>query len=302
MDSRELAVAPRNKIWRYHLRELGASMHRYLFASVAALAFGIGAAFAADLSAPAQAPVYTKAPIAVPYSWTGFYVGGSVGADWVSDSAVLSLPSGPPQDFAPYLANGSIPTNYSTSGTGVLYGVQAGYNWQVQSVVLGLEADFSGSSQNTSQNLLTNVAAAGDSFGLAYATKVESIGTVRARIGTTAITPTLLAYASGGFAYGEVDHSYSESFGPLGGTPNTQQTFASVSNLDTGWTAGGGLEWALSPHVTVRGEYLFVRLSDKSFTTPSFNANCGVPNACSFTLTPNDVDIHIARVGVNYKF
>lgn len=138
-----------------------------------------GAAFAADLGAASPAPVYTKAPMAVPYSWTGFYVGGSVGADWVRNSAVLSLPPGPPQDFAPYLANGSIPTDYSTSGSGSYTVSRQVTTGRFRVLFWGSKLIFSGLSQNTTQNLLTNVATAGNSFGLAYSTKVESIGTVR---------------------------------------------------------------------------------------------------------------------------
>ena len=56
-------------------------MHRYLMTSVAAFALGIGAASAADLGR-APAPVYTKAPLAVPFSWTGFYIGPNIGAGY----------------------------------------------------------------------------------------------------------------------------------------------------------------------------------------------------------------------------
>ena len=58
-------------------------MHRLVVASLAAAGLSIGitvAASAADLGRPAPAPVYTKAPpVAAPYSWSGFYVGGNGG-------------------------------------------------------------------------------------------------------------------------------------------------------------------------------------------------------------------------------
>jgi len=270
-------------------------------AAVAASAIlGIGAASAADL--PAR--TYSKAPVMVDpgYNWTGFYVGVNVGGDWIGkDNAVLTLPPGPPQAFLPFLANGSIPTNYGTSGAGVIGGVQAGYNWQMQSLVLGLEADFSGSSLNKSQTQYTSVVAAGFSFGNVYSTKLDYLGTVRGRLGVL-VTPTLLAYATGGFAYGQVSHSFSEAFGALGGPATTNQSFGSVQNIDTGWTVGAGLEYALGNNFTIRGEYLYASLRGDSFTTVSNNPNCGVPNACSFTLGSGNLGLNIVRAGINYKF
>ena len=54
-----------------------------LLAAVSALAVLATAsqASAADLSAPAPAPAYSKAPVIPPVvsSWTGFYVGGDIG-------------------------------------------------------------------------------------------------------------------------------------------------------------------------------------------------------------------------------
>lgn len=49
-----------------------------LLAAVAAIGFA-SAATAADM--PTKAPVY-KAPAQFPINWTGFYVGGHVGAAW----------------------------------------------------------------------------------------------------------------------------------------------------------------------------------------------------------------------------
>src|SRR5436309_950665 len=92
-------------------------------------------------------------PVAIAQvSWSGFYVGGNAGAAWFSDSAVLSLPPGPPQAFAPFLAIGSIPpTGYGTNGSGFIGGLQIGYNWQIQNWVLGIEADYAWTSANNTQ-------------------------------------------------------------------------------------------------------------------------------------------------------
>jgi opacity protein-like surface antigen len=60
-------------------------MRRHPVASLTTACLSVGlaaAASAADLSRPAHAPLYTKAPDIVPFSWAGFYVGGNVDYGW----------------------------------------------------------------------------------------------------------------------------------------------------------------------------------------------------------------------------
>src|SRR5215468_8079743 len=102
-------------------------MKHLLLGSVAAAALiGMGvAASAADLGRPAPAPVYTKAPIAAPFSWTGFYLGGHVGGAWTHDGIT-------DRDEIPG-------TTYSNNASGFLGGAQVGYNWQTGPMVFGIE-------------------------------------------------------------------------------------------------------------------------------------------------------------------
>ena len=67
---------------------------------------------------------------------------------------------------------------------------------------------------------------------------------MRGRVGYL-ITPTLLIYGTGGFAYGQVS-----AFG--------------FNTTPTGWTAGGGVEWMFAPHWSAKAEYLYVDLSNMS--------------------------------------
>lgn len=92
---------------------------------------GTGSAFAADL-----APSYTKAPVmASVYNWTGFYVGGNLGYGWGRTSDDVNF-------LRSAVAFGAVPFSVSADLKGVLGGVQAGYNWQIQRVVFGIEADI----------------------------------------------------------------------------------------------------------------------------------------------------------------
>ena len=119
-------------------------MKKSLLASVSlgALALATGAQ-AADIAArPAyKAPVMAPAP----WSWAGFYVGGNVG--FAHARTEIDSPN--------YVLSSAISTH-----SGVIGGLQAGYNWQLNSFVVGLEGDLSFGSLRRS-TAITN-AATGD--------------------------------------------------------------------------------------------------------------------------------------------
>jgi outer membrane immunogenic protein len=100
----------------------------------------LSAAKAADM--PLKTPTLTAAP-----SWSGFYTGIEFGGGW----------SGHPDTWAPndpasaslFSGGGGLPSeqpivaSYNENRKGPVGGLEAGYNWQVEQWVLGLEADFS---------------------------------------------------------------------------------------------------------------------------------------------------------------
>src|SRR5450631_2420317 len=121
-----------NSGWRQMRKSLLASV------SLGALVFASGSQ-AADIAArPAyEAPAMAPAP----WSWAGFYVGANVGAAFARGSIADD-----PTSFVPWL-NGS---SFNNNSAGVIGGLEAGYNWQWASLVLGIEADISASSLNHS--------------------------------------------------------------------------------------------------------------------------------------------------------
>jgi outer membrane immunogenic protein len=137
--------------------------------------------------------------------------------------------------------------------------------------------------------------------------KLDWFGTVRGRIGPT-ITPTILAYVTGGLAYGEVHATNTVTGTNLVGAqgvntpPTAVAVLASSSNNFTkvGWTAGAGLEGVISGNWTAKVEYLYIDLGDVSgsFVTPSIaTSGAFVTSRYSSHITDN-----ILRVGVNYKW
>lgn len=93
-------------------------------------ALGVNTASAADMPTKMYQP---PAVVAEP-SWTGFYFGGSVGGAWDN----LNETNGPGGIAASKLQSADL------SGTSVVVGVHAGYNWEFNRWVVGVEGDISG--------------------------------------------------------------------------------------------------------------------------------------------------------------
>jgi len=204
---------------------------------------------AADLPLPPAGEVPTLVP-GIVFSWTGFYVGGNVGYAWATTK---------PSATGPGISG-------SASGTlnGVIGGGQIGFNWQINSLVVGLESDFQASNQNGSVLYA----------GITETDKVPWFGTTRLRLGY-AIDRVLL-YGTGGTGYGEITRS-------LSGAVN-----GSLSRTTVGWTAGGGIEVAMNKNWSAKLEYLYFDLRDASSAIGKVTANSGYTSS-------------ILRIGVNYK-
>jgi outer membrane immunogenic protein len=99
-----------------------------------------------------------------------------------------------------------VATGYRISQSGAVGGVEAGYNWQWSSWLLGVEADFSAagmSGRASGTSFLQNVPGAVFTQSTTAEQSTDWYGTVRGRLGWLA-TPNLLLFGTGGFAYGRV--------------------------------------------------------------------------------------------------
>jgi outer membrane immunogenic protein len=139
-----------------------------------------------------------------------------------------------------------------------------GYNWQFGTFVLGIEGD--GAFADVSSTVIAP--------GLASATfKVDSFSTVRGRFGVA--VDQVLLYGTGGLALADTKLSATV----LGVT-------ASTSQVQTGWTAGAGVEWMFVPRWSLKAEYLYRRFDNTTLLGVSLG-----------TLAVNS-----GQFGVNYHF
>jgi len=255
-------------------------MRRIGLALLASIAL-IGSAAAADL--PVKAPVYKAPVIAPPYNWTGFYIGLNAGGSWGhQDNDLVTVPGG-----VTLLSN-------SDNLDGFIGGGQIGYNWQVNQWVLGIEADFQGSAQKGDGSFATTTIPAGFfaaaltpvNITNAYTDKLNWFGTVRGRLGWA--FDRWMPYITGGWAYG---HGEISGTSTISGGSAGSSSFSASQNY-SGWTIGGGVEWAFYNNWSAKLEYLYIDFGDG----PTVAVD-PIHNIVSGRMTDN-----IARLGVNYKF
>jgi outer membrane immunogenic protein len=283
--------------------------------SVAALVVGLtGSALAADLPSYKAPP---PPPLPPPPLWTGFYVGLNAGGTWSSsrNTTISTFPIPAAIDLVGGTAAAALSSSgiLSTNSSGFIGGGQVGYNWQfMNSFVAGVEADIQGVAAS-------NSAATG--FGIAPVTgapgftsvsflnatrQLDYVGTVRGRLGWL-FTPTLLVYGTGGLAYGGVRSNIStfQTFLPLTSGVNPAFGAGQFSDTRVGWSAGGGLEWMVMPHWSVKAEYLYYDLGTLSYAaSPAAltTAVGGVLFGTNLSQVSTRFNGNIVRAGVNYHF
>jgi len=274
------------------------------------LAAAISAIVITHVASAADMPVKAP-PVPVPpaISWTGFYVGANVGGGWGNHDVSYGLND---PLMTAIIPAGIPPSSFNTSGA--IGGLQLGYNWQFnRNWLLGFETDFNWSNikgSGSSPAVLTVGTAL--PFTANAEEKIKWFGTVRARLGYLP-TDNLLVYATGGFAYGRVEHSsnlfnnsalaFGTAVPPFGVTcfAGTACWAGSSNDNATGWTVGGGIEYAIWQRWTVKAEYLYVSLSQSPVIASAVVVGGGLLPS-SITANFDRTNFNVARVGVNYRF
>jgi outer membrane autotransporter protein len=232
-------------------------------------------------------PVKAKAPprpFIGPTNWTGFYVGGFLGAEYGKPD--ISFP-GFPFDF-------NNPRVF-----GGLGGVQAGYNYQVNKWVFGVEGDIGGTNLHGSKTCTTVPDLA---LLLNCQNSSNWIATAAARVGYT--WERTLFYVKGGGAWADDRVATSCIFGPTNGnivgifrlgpcvnSVGTPTNGFSSSGSRAGWLLGYGTEFDLGHNWSAKAEYDYIGLGSRTAVTSD-----GV------TVMRDSGAISQVKIGVNYRF
>lgn len=203
---------------------------------------------------PVKAPAYVNAP----YNWTGFYVGANLGGgsgkkDW---------------NF--------LPATTSHNVNGVIGGAQLGYNYQIASLVLGVEGEYSAAGIKGSSACPNPV--------FTCTSKINGVASLTGRVGY-AFPAAILVYAKGGAAWAR------ENFTAI--SPLFSEDTGNVTT--SGWTLGGGLEYGFWGKWSAKVEYNYYDFGTKRY---DFRSPAGV------VVDRADIKqrLSVVKAGINYRF
>jgi outer membrane immunogenic protein len=251
-------------------------------------------------------------------SWTGAYVGGSVGFANRKDNGgerigfdkdlngsygdTVTTAAGA-DAFSPGFCGGANLTNAAVGGCrgddkkDAEFSVRAGYDYQFGPWVVGAVGEYSQAQFSDAVTAFSTTPAA-----YTFHRKLTDLWALRAR-GGYAFDDNLF-YLTGGYAMGSVDHTFS--------TTNTANSFASSGGDDAkGYQIGVGFERRVMPNVTVGVEYLRTDLDDKGSTVRAGNLGA-TPATNPFLLTnaqgtnfqrgDDQIKVDSFRVTAAYRF
>lgn len=221
-------------------------------AGLSMLTLGGGFAAAADFAPP---PVF---------DWTGMYVGAHAGygeanlqGDWCPSECEFPM--------------SALDLN------GGIGGLQVGYNWQMDSIIFGVEGDVSFPAwSGTLQNCEVN----GGSCTSAGFANIDVLASIRGRLGFATSERSML-YATGGVAFVDGDFE-----------GQCEDFCGRVGLSAVGGVVGGGFEYSPVDNISIRGEGLYYIFDDKKsiedFDKSSPGDSTGIKDA------------FVIRVGLNW--
>ncbi len=295
-----------------------------LFAAL--LSFHAAGAVASDLPSRKAPPDLGPLPPPPPPLRTSFYIGVNAGgaiSDRASTLVTTGLIASNPDVVPSSLISGAGSASGASgligdSGDGSFVGGgQIGVAVELRGgLYIGLETDIQGFASGGNRNTLGTAAAAPafpGNFALATLSAAHSLdylGTVRERVGYM-VLPTVLVYATGGFAYGGAsgDTAIAQALvGPATKTVDTPYfSNGAYSNTRIGWTVGGGFEWRFMPNLSAKLEYLYYDLGVATYYDGVLGDPMTGKDAGNFLhilgpLSSTRFAGHIIRAGVNYHF
>jgi outer membrane immunogenic protein len=262
----------------------------------------------------AEVDVNAAQPTASLCQWCGFYIGGDVGGYGARETATTNPFPSPGFGAPPIIGGtvsglGNLPTSHKLDSSGAFGAIHYGYNWQTNPTwLLGIEADidFVSRAPTSDQTVFeTLTAAPGPAFNMSVPATNHYLVSLRGRLGWL-VGPWML-YGTGGAAWTSTSYTATAT-GLVSGAvflPGVTTNTSFNNSVSTGWVAGAGIEWMLSPNWLVRAEYLHYDFSGSSGTLPLvFAAPFGscAPGACNWTVNSSGLAFDTGRVGLSYKF
>jgi outer membrane immunogenic protein len=270
-------------------------------------------------AALAVALTAATATVAAAQTWTGPYLGGTLGAGLQMDDAgeVVTFDTGldgmfgdtirtaaGADAFSPGfcggLAMGPTPgAGCTDDDAGIDAGGRAGYDWQRGMFVVGALVDVTRTDVRDGVSAFSTTPAF-----YAFSRELQAVGGLRARVGFG--TPRVFVYGTGGGAWGRVEHQFTTSNGV-----NTFVPGRDVVRTESAWgyQAGGGLEVRLGGRWSLTGEYVFTSLDDaedgavrSQGPAPATNPFILVNTAGTDLRRDDRFEFQALRAGLSYRF
>lgn len=220
------------------------------------------------------------------FYWPGLYLGANLGygtnpadAYFIAQSSTALL----------FQNKGYTAKGLNIQDAGFLGGGQIGYNWQMNSIILGVDADLDYANISSA-----NAATSSDTITTTINKNIQWLATIRGRLGKLA-SDSMLVYLTTGPAFGSAIINFDQR---VAGSPcpTSWCVVANKTQTKVGWTGGAGLEYAVSKGISFKAEYLYVYLGNIA-TNAAGNSILGAVNYNIKSSFNNNV----VRLGVNYK-
>lgn len=252
-------------------------------------------------------------------AFNGVYVGGSIGGTFNggNDSETILFDrdlngsfgdtvttSANANAFSPGFCGGGVGTSATRPANGcdsedsaIEYGARIGFDRQMGHFVIGAVAEIGKSDYSSSVTAFSTTPAS-----YTFNREIDFLANLRVRAGVT-VTPTTLAYVTGGVGYASLDTSFV--------TTNTANAFTrDLDDESIGYVLGAGIEQKLGRHFSIGVEYLYQQYEDESTvragnsgTTPATNPFLlGNAAGTDFIRSDDKFDMHSVRAVLNFRF
>lgn len=252
-------------------------------------------------------------------AWSGFYIGGSVGANVPNDDSDRGVEFDTNLDggygdtvrtlagadaFSPGFCGGGSTSARPTTGCrddqgGEEWGVRVGYDWQTGGWVFGGVVEYTDNDARDRQSAFSTTPAFYE-----FSRDLDDMLALRGRVGYAfGETQDWLGYFTAGYAQGNIDHGFR--------TSNTANSFTpSGDDKADGYQAGLGIERRVTEHFSVGMEYLFTQLKDDDYqvrvgpgTAPATNPFRIVnPNGTDMRRTDEDFSLNTVKLTASWRF
>ncbi len=241
-------------------------------------------------------------------AWSGFYLGGHVGGavrDWDSRVGFLAIDCSTCSLGETRSASFGGPSGDDLAAAG---GIQAGYNWQLGSFLVGFEADGALVGGAETRNYTLGSAAlrsAGlgaitdppDGFSGQFRSEIDWMATARGRVGFT--NGRFLVYATGGLAVADTETT-ANYLSLVTGPTRIEPVSARDDSIELGWAIGVGVEAAITADLSAKMEYLY---ADFGHSNRQLGLYINDPTSLQqFVSLKEDLTLHTFRLGLNYRF